>query len=114
MDDSEHPLRRQSDVTDAPSPWEIARRLSELRKDTRESIAELRKDTKEGFTTVHEAITKIDFVPMQLYISERDHQDRRLAAMEEERKWSHRLTISTAVAAVASLLISFIASQGGF
>lgn len=98
----EHPMRRESDMSDAPSTWEIARGLRELRDDTRA-----------GFKEVHAAIDKLDYVPMLLYISERDRQDKRIEAIEDDKKWNHRLVMGAIITAVASLVVTFISAQGG-
>lgn len=86
-----------------PSTWEIARNLSDLKKETRQ-----------GFEKLEAKIENLTYVPMMLYMSEQQSQNNRISELEEEKKWQRRQTIGAMITAIVSLAVTFLAVRGGF
>lgn len=82
--------------------WELSRRID--RMDSR---------IESGFTKLEASISALQFVPMNLYISERKATDARLTELEDKNKWLTRLTVSSVIGAMTSLTVLFIAARGG-
>lgn len=85
-----------------PSTWEIARNVSTLKV-----------ELKEGLGRIETKLDKLDYVAMTLYTSERDRLTERIKELEDDKKWNRRQVLGAIIASVVSLIITFMAVQGG-
>lgn len=101
-DEFDHPMQRRSDVSGEPSLWDISRRLD--RQDER---------IERGFAKLELKIDSLAYVPIALYRSEQEHQDKRLQTLEEANTRKSQLLGGALVAIAVNVVVLLIAARGG-